>query len=107
MADMQLATASRIQKWDSDFFLEYVRDTRYRPFMGRASRNAMMPFVVKYELASGGKTVNLPLITRLKGSGVQGTARLVGQEEALGNFNKDFVFIRNFVPASLPAWSVS
>jgi N4-gp56 family major capsid protein len=87
MADSAVALASRVQKWDANFFTEYVRDTRYRPFMGRASRNAMMPIVVNYELTGGGKTVNIPLITRLKGSGVQGTARLTGSEEALGNFN--------------------
>lgn len=102
MADMQLATASRIQKWDSDFFLEYVRDTRYRPFMGRSTKNAMMPFVVKYELASGGKTVNIPLITRLKGGGVQGTTRLVGNEEALGNFNKPITVNWNRNGVSIP-----
>lgn len=102
MADMQLATASRISKWDSQFFTEYVRDTRYRPYMGRASRNAMMPIVVKYELASGGKTVNIPLITRLKGGGVQGTTRLVGNEEALGNFNKSITVNWNRNGVSIP-----
>lgn len=88
MAQTQLNTASRVQKWDANFFTEYVRDTRYRPYMGRASRNAMMPIVVNYDLVSGGKTVNIPLITRLKGSGVRGMTRLVGNEEALGNYNK-------------------
>lgn len=88
MAQTQLVTASRVAKWDSDFFAEYVRDTRFRPFMGRADGNAMMPIMTKYELASGGKTVNMPLITRLKAGGVQGTTRLTGNEEALGNFNQ-------------------
>lgn len=88
MADTTLNTASRIQKWDSSFFAEYVRDTRFRPYMGRATGNgSMMPIITKYELSSGGKTINMPLITRLKGKGVQGNARLTGNEEALGNYN--------------------
>lgn len=88
MAQTSLATASRVQKWDSQFFAEYVRDNRFRPYMGRSDGNGMMPIVTKYELSSGGKTVNIPLITRLKAGGVQGTTRLSGNEEALGNYNK-------------------
>lgn len=88
MAETILNSASRVSKWDSDFFAEYVRDNAFRPYMGRWDGNALMPILVKHELASGGKTVNIPLITRLKGGGVQGTTRLIGNEEALGNFNK-------------------
>lgn len=88
MAQTTLNTASRVQKWDSQFFAEYVRDNRFRPYMGRSDGNAMMPIVTKYELSSGGKTVNIPLITRLEAGGVQGTTRLTGNEEALGNYNK-------------------
>lgn len=88
MAQTSLNTASRVAKWDAQFFAEYVRDNRFRPYMGRSDGNAMMPIVTKYELSAGGKTINIPLITRLKSGGVQGTSRLSGNEEALGNFNK-------------------
>jgi N4-gp56 family major capsid protein len=88
MAETQLNMASRVQKWNAQFFAEYVRDNLFTPYMGRVSRNAMMPFLATYELSSGGKTINIPLITRLKGGGVFGTERLTGNEEALGNFNK-------------------
>jgi hypothetical protein len=87
MADTALATASRVQKWDAAFLAEYVRDSRFMPYMGNAGRNPMMPIMVKSELTSAGKTVNIPLITRLKGNGVQGNTALVGFEEALGNYN--------------------
>lgn len=88
MAQTSLNTASRVQKWNADFFVEYVRESRFKPFMGRADGNGMMPIVTKYELASGGKTINIPLITRLTGAGVRGTTRLIGNEEQLGNYNK-------------------
>ena len=102
MADTSLTLASRVQKWDANFFTEYVRDTRYRPFMGKVTKNAMMPIIVNYELTAGGKTVNMPLITRLKGSGVQGTTRLTGSEEALGNFNKPISVNWNRNGVSIP-----
>jgi len=80
MAETQLNMASRVQKWNAQFFAEYVRDNLFTPYMGRVSRNAMMPFLATYELSSGGKTINIPLITRLKGGGVFGTERLTGNE---------------------------
>lgn len=79
-----LATASQVQKWDAQFFAEYVRDSGFKPYMGRGTNSVIN---VKYELASGGKTVNIPLVTRLTGAGVTGSTALEGSEEALGNFN--------------------
>lgn len=104
MAQTQLNTASRVQKWNADFFVEYVRESRFKPFMGRSDGNGMMPIVTKYELASGGKTVNIPLITRLTGAGVRGTTRLIGNEEQLGNYNKSITvnWNRNGVEITKP-----
>jgi hypothetical protein len=87
MAETTLATASRVQKWNADFFTEYVRDNAFFPYMGTVSKNVLSPIVVDRTLVSAGQTVNLPLVTRLKGNGVQGNAQLTSNEEALGNFN--------------------
>lgn len=84
MADTTLATASQVQKWDAQFFSEYVRNSGFRQYMGRGSS---MPICAKYELTSGGKTINMPLVTRLTGAGVAGSTALEGAEEALGNYN--------------------
>lgn len=84
MATTTLATASQISKWESEYFAEYVRESGFAPYMGKS---VSMPICVKYELTSGGKTVNLPLVTRLSGAGVSGTSALVGNEEALNNYN--------------------
>ncbi len=84
MATTTLATASQVSKWESMYFSEYVRDSGFKPYMGKSVN---MPICVKYELTSGGKTVNLPLITRLTGAGVTGSSTLVGNEEALNNYN--------------------
>lgn len=84
MTATTLATASQVQKWDSSFFAEYVRDSGFKPYMGKGSNSVIN---VKYELASGGKTINMPLVTRLTGNGVTGSSTLEGNEEALGNYN--------------------
>jgi hypothetical protein len=91
MADTALNSASRIQKWDENFLSEYVRASRFKPYMGKASgsgSNPMMPIMIKSELTSAGKIINIPLITRLQGDGVQGNTQLAGAEEALGNYNR-------------------
>lgn len=84
MADTTLATASQLQRWNADFYAEYVRDSGFKPYMGRS---AMSIIHAKYELTPAGKAVNMPLITRLTGAGVTGSTALEGAEEALGNYN--------------------
>jgi hypothetical protein len=90
MADTTLATASQVQVWDSKYLSEYVRASRFKPYMGKAEgdgSNPLMPIMVKTELQKAGKTVNIPLLTRLQGDGVQGNERLSGSEEAISNYN--------------------
>jgi N4-gp56 family major capsid protein len=87
MAETTLATASEKQKWINTYFSEYVRLSGYKPYMGKSNDNII---IIKYELQEeAGKTINIPLITRLKGSGVTGSATLDGAEEELGNYNCD------------------
>jgi hypothetical protein len=86
-----LTSASRIQKWDSDFLSEYVRASRFKPYMGKAAgkgSNPMMPIMVKTELVSAGKIINIPLITRINNKGVGGSTALRGRETPLGNYNR-------------------
>lgn len=83
--EVTLASASERQKWISTYFKEYVREAKFAPYMGKDPSNII---VVKYELQQeSGKTINIPLITRLKSSGVTGSQILDGNEEELGNFN--------------------
>jgi len=84
MTATTVATASQVQKWDAQFLSEYVRDSGFKPYMSRGSNSVIC---AKYELSSGGKTINMPLVTRLTGAGVTGSSALEGNEEALGNYN--------------------
>lgn len=85
MAETTLATASEKQKWLSKYYAEYVRESGFKPYMGKSPTSIIN---VKYELQEeAGKTINIPLITRLKNGGVTGSGVLQGNEEQLGNFN--------------------
>lgn len=92
----------RVQKWLSRYFAEYVRTSGFLPYMGTGTSSVIQ---VKRELTSGGKSVNIPLITRLKGSGVSGTSALINNEEALGNYNQkiDVDYIRHGVMIQDPS----
>lgn len=85
MAEVTLATASEKQVWRRDYFKEYVRESGFMPYMGKGPTSIFMSL---YELQEqAGKTINMPLITRLVGPGVTGSAVLDGAEEDLGNYN--------------------
>lgn len=85
MAEVTLASGSEKQKWISSYFKEYVRESGFRGYMGRSASSII---VTKHELESeDGKTINIPLITRLTGDGVTGSTVLDGNEEDLGNYN--------------------
>lgn len=101
MADTALATSLQVQKWLRTYFAEYVRTSGFKPYMGKGTNSIIQ---VKHELTSGGKSINIPLITRLKNAGVVGTSALEGNEEALGNFNQNIAidFLRNAVRINVP-----
>lgn len=85
MSEVQLASASEKQKWISKYLAEYVRESGFMGYMGKSTTSIIM---TKYELQEeAGKTINMPLITRLTGDGVTGSSVLDGNEEDLGNFN--------------------
>jgi N4-gp56 family major capsid protein len=85
MSEVTLATESEKQKWISSYFAEYVRESGFKGYMGRSASSII---IAKYELQNeAGKTINMPLITRLTGDGVTGSTVLDGNEEDLGNYN--------------------
>lgn len=85
MAEVTLASDLEKQVWLNDYFQEYVRESGFRGYMGRSASSII---VTKYELQNeAGKTINIPLITRLTGTGVTGSTVLDGNEEDLGNYN--------------------
>lgn len=85
MAVTTVVSANQVQQWEDKFFAEYVRDSLFAPYMG-TDENAIIQ--VKEDLTQkAGKTINVPLVTRLTNAGVTGDNTLEGNEEALGNYN--------------------
>lgn len=85
MAEVALVSALEKQVWETNYFSEYVRESGFMSYMGAGNNNII---ITKRELQEeSGKTINIPLITRLTGQGVTGSQTLDGQEEELGNYN--------------------
>lgn len=110
MAFTTLDTANRMEKWKKDFFVEYVRDHSFGPYIGDSmGPGSLYPIQSCYELTDGGKSVNIPFIDKLSGAGVQGTNTLTGNEGTLGNHNQKITvnWNRNAVTIKKPErqWS--
>jgi N4-gp56 family major capsid protein len=85
MAETILNSALAVSRWRRDYFKDYVRASRFRPYMGRGKDNII---ITMYELQSeAGKTINVPFISALNGAGVSGSQVLEGNEEELVTAN--------------------
>jgi len=71
------------QQWDSDFFVDYVRSSRYKRYFG--TDEAAM-FQINEQLGSKkGDSITFALVNELIGLGVTGNNTLKGNEERLGS----------------------
>jgi N4-gp56 family major capsid protein len=84
MADTKTSAALTVQQWDSQFFTEYVRNNRFRPYMGTTTNSIIQ---TKEDLTrSKGDRITLPLVGKLSGAGRTGNQVLEGFEETLDNY---------------------
>jgi hypothetical protein len=80
-----VAPANRVKQWDSGFFKEYIRQHRFKRYMG-SSENAIIQ--VKNDLTKKqGDAITIPLIGAIDATAGpnNGTTNLVGAEKALPN----------------------
>jgi N4-gp56 family major capsid protein len=85
MADTTISAANRVKQWDSNFFKEYVRQHRFKRYMG-SSENSIIQ--VKNDLTKKqGDAITIPLVGALDASTGpnNGSTTLVGAEKALPN----------------------
>jgi N4-gp56 family major capsid protein len=81
MADTTTSTRTRVQQWDDDFFSEYVRESRFKTYMGTDENSIIQ---VKEDLQKKrGDRITYNLVNRLTNAGVTGTNTLEGNEESL------------------------
>lgn len=85
MALTTVSAGNKVTQWDDDFFTQYVRDNRFKRYMG-TDENAIIQLVEDLTVKRGGNVV-LTLIAKLTGAGVTGNTLLEGQEEALANYD--------------------
>ncbi|HEY2051191.1 MAG TPA: DUF4043 family protein [Caulobacteraceae bacterium] len=88
MAETILASALERQVWITKYFQEYVRTSRFMPYMSNSDINKGGIILTKFQREDEAfRTINIPFIGRLKSSGVTGASVLDGAEEELTNFN--------------------
>jgi N4-gp56 family major capsid protein len=71
------------QYWDDNFFTDYVRASRFKPYMGTDEASIIQ---IREELTKRrGDTLTFALVNELTGAGVTGNSTLKGNEERLGS----------------------
>lgn len=84
MANTTVTSGNDVDQWQDSYFKEYVRETRFKKYMG-TSVNACIQMIEDLTRKAG-DDISVSLVTRLSGSGVTGDNALETNEEALGNF---------------------
>ena len=82
MAVTTIQANNKLVKYTQEINREYVRGNLFSPYMGTAVNSIIR---IRNELKAGGEQMNLPIVTRLTGTGVS-TGTLVGNEEQIDNY---------------------
>lgn len=72
-----LTSNNRVKKWESDFFMEYIRDGRFAPYEGEDEYS----MIQLKDAEDPSEQLSITLVNRLTGAGVTGTGTLEGNEE--------------------------
>lgn len=78
MAEVILSPTLAIQRWRSKYFAEYVRESRFMPYMGKRPNDVIQ--VADDLEGKPGNVVHMPMVFRIQGGGVSGSQPLIGQE---------------------------
>ena len=83
MAEVSVTSSLQTIEFRKDFMREYVRANRLSAYSGRGVGNVIC------QKMGRGPTLRHPLVTRLEGNGVSGSAMLRGNGESIGNYSWD------------------
>jgi hypothetical protein len=85
MTNFVLATPSQKQVWSNKVTTEYVRESGFLPYLSSKGDGIIN---VQNELnGSAGNLIHIPLIAKLRGAGVRGSATLTGNEDVMANYS--------------------
>ena len=88
-----IASGNQVQQWGLQFFLEYVRDSRYARYMSEEGDNVI---AMKKELTGkAGAVINFGIIMELDSGAIEGDDTLEGNETNLDNF-ADAITVNQF-----------
>jgi hypothetical protein len=79
MANTTTHASNIVTRWESDYFDEYIRKSRFAPYTGTTANNVIV-------IKDGKQKISIPLITRLRGAGVTGSSTLRGNGESISNY---------------------
>lgn len=82
MAVTVIDTNNKLIRFTQEINREFVRENMFSPYM---SEGLTAIIRLRNELKAGGEDMNIPLVTRLQGTGVA-TSTLVGNEEKIDNY---------------------
>lgn len=83
MANTSAATGLTVQQWDSQFFMEYIRENRFKSVMGTDENSIIQ---VREDLSKKpGDSITFALVNKLTNAAVTGTNTLEGNEEDLAS----------------------
>lgn len=77
------ATENKVQLWGRDYFTEYLRDSGFKPYMGKGPNSVIRVNMKLVE--EDGESVTIPFIRALPGGGI-GTGTLEGNEDETKNY---------------------
>lgn len=80
MADTSAATGLKVQKWDDNFFKEYIQENPFKKYMGTDENSIIQ---LKEDSVKRFQKVTFALLNKLSGAGQTGSSTLEGNEEAL------------------------
>ena len=79
MTSMTVSSGNKTIRFQKDVSREYVRDGVYGPYIGK-DQNSII------QTNNNLKKISLPLIGKMKGTGVKGSSQLAGSEQSLSNY---------------------
>ncbi len=82
MAVTTIQTNNKLIQFTRDINREFVRQNLFSPYMGEGLDAIIR---IRQELKNGGEQMNIPLVTKLLGTG-KSTGTLAGQEERIDNY---------------------
>lgn len=83
MADTRAATGLSVEQWDDDYFMEYVQENVFRPYMG--TNEASIIQINEDLTRKKGDRFTFALVNRLTNAATLGNSTLEGNEEDLAS----------------------